>query len=505
MSALESGTPSRTITVTGLGFIQYDNNTHVAAYGGNAYVNSWGQTWLKRAPTDGADRTVASTDVPVAGTSGTSISLVANGSGVADGREGIWIQPSTRNTLEEWGGSGADWGATGRVRYGVVGNEDFTMLPEYLWFSNSSMITLRAVSAAAPAPAGNVDTISLAGAEDLTNDMDTLYAVTNAGIVTEYKHEAEKGVAVGYLRFGVARNGNTHFLAAGIAASWLRFAPARMAVAAGWRRWGIARKVETLVGWRRWGIAEAEAWVGYLRFGVARNGNTHFLAAGIAASWLRFAPARMAVAAGWRRWGIARKVETLVGWRRWGIAEAEAWVGYLRFGVARNGNTHFLAAGIAASWLRFAPARMAVAAGWRRWGIARKVETLVGWRRWGIAEAEAQSGWNRHGLVTRMIDSIGWLRHAPARAEAKAGWLRNAPARAEAKAGWLRNAPARAEAKAGWRRFGAVEAGVEAGWRRWGIIKSMLVAGWLRHGFSRAPRFSFRNNAAGVRKRYFRI
>ena len=558
----------RTGVISGLGTMIHQVNTHVAAYGGFAYITHFGQTWIKRVGIGGASTAaVNAEDVPTPGAASTPLTVVR--SGIGDGPNGLWCQPDADNQLREIGGTGGTWEYR-RTLYGGVGHDDFALTPEYLWLSSVPNILLRAMRTAAPASGANADTIVFANVVDVTNIDDALYAINSSGTVMEYKHEAEKDVVVGYLRFGVARNGNTHFLAAGIAASWrrwgiarrgplagwhrlgiakaeaqsgwnrhglvtrmidavgwlrfgvarngnthflaagiaaswLRFAPARMAVAAGWRRWGIARKVETLVGWRRWGIAKAEARVGYLRFGVARNGNTHFLAAGIAASWLRFAPARMAVAAGWRRWGIARKVETLVGWRRWGIAKAEARVGYLRFGVARNGNTHFLAAGIAASWLRFAPARMAVAAGWRRWGIARKVETLVGWRRWGIAKAEAQSGWNRHGLVTKMIDTIGWLRHAPARAEAKAGWLRNAPARAEAKAGWLRNAPARAEAKAGWRRFGAVEAGVEAGWRRWGIIKSMLVAGWLRHGFSRAPRFSFRNNAAGVRKRYFRI
>ena len=160
--------------------------------------------------------------------------------------------------------------------------------------------------------------------------------------------------------------------------------------------------------------------------------------------------------------------------------------------------------------------------GWLRRRRITMAAAKQGWLRFGRMSFPKPMAWNRHGLITIMYDSMGWLRHgAYASTAPRWGWLRSraivaSPARwgwlrlgtitiDSARQGWLRHGHFSAGIRQGWQRWELFRSGLRTGWYRWGVLISGLRTGWWRHGISRAPRFSFRNNAAGVRKRYFRV
>ena len=173
-------------------------------------------------------------------------------------------------------------------------------------------------------------------------------------------------------------------------------------------------------------------------------------------------------------------------------------------------------------WLRRRAISMSpVSWGWLRRRAIVMASAKRGWLRHGRVAFPKPMAWNRHGLITIMYDSMGWLRHGPYESAAKQGWLRRraismSPAKwgwlrrrtiamASARQGWLRHGRFSSGLRHGWFRMRPFAAGLRTGWYRWGLFVSGLRTGWWRHGISRAPRFSFRNNAAGVRKRYFRV
>ncbi len=218
LANLQADTPARTTGVISLGAtIIHGFSTHAAAYGGYAYITSFGATWIKRVAIGGASAAAMNAeDVPTPGATSTPLTVAS--AGIGDGPNGVWVQPATANTIREIGGTGGTWEYR-RTLYGAVGNDDFAITPEYLWLSSSGTLFLRPVKAATPADGTNVDTIAFAGVVDVTNIDDVLYAINTNGVVIEYDHDVTSAVP----------------------AASHRFRPTRLPLGAASRRYGVAR------------------------------------------------------------------------------------------------------------------------------------------------------------------------------------------------------------------------------------------------------------------------
>ena len=137
----------RTGVISGLGTIQHLASTHVAAYGGYAFITSFGQTWLRTVPITGSSTAnVTAGRWVTVGRQQALNEIFLNRAGIGDGPGGVWLNvspllPANRTITEYRIGDGGTpvqppnviLVGTGRERFMDVGPDDFVTLPEYGW------------------------------------------------------------------------------------------------------------------------------------------------------------------------------------------------------------------------------------------------------------------------------------------------------------------------------------------------------------------------------------
>ena len=510
--------------------MQHTGNTHVAAYGGYAYVTHFGQTWIKRVSIGGTSTAAENAEnVPTPGAASTPLTVAS--AGIGDGPNGVWVQSTAENTLREIGGTGGTWEYR-RTLYGATGNDDFAIQPEYLWLASSSTMFLRGVSGTSPGPSSNYDTISFVGVTDVTSVDDTLYAINSSGTVMEYKHDEEKGMLAGWERWraGLVAAMNlawsrfhlitAHFQAygpmlvdtgrlgwtrrglssvtTGTSAGWRRFGAASPALVSGWKRWHF-REAAKRPAWTRWHTNTTTRLLGWFRFKIAE------------AQWQAFDPTEDHGQAAWTRWGLPAAAKRLA-WTRWGLPAAAKRLAWTRW--------QFLAPRVAMRWSRFylitvhfqAYGPMLVDTGrlgWTRLGAGLTAGTSAGWRRFGAASPALVSGWKRwytettppnrtawirHGVVTKLVEGFAWRRwHVPVAAR-NLGWLRFNNVATPRLAGWVRwDTLVETTKRLAWTRWHVPVAAKNLAWSRFYLITAhfqaygpMLVdtgrLGWTRLG-----------------------